>query len=113
MEGYEVFPGYNYTNGNQVLDESIADLTSMKCMMRIASQLPDFDYLKYFEAVAKTFAVTATRKAVEGLIIPDVHTTGRVRINKLMSATDAFYTTLNVQEGDAMYVAPEDRPRVW
>ena len=113
MEGYEFFPGYSYTDGNQVLNESIADLTSMKCMMRIASQLPDFDYLKFFESFAKVFAVSATRRGVEYYLLPGVHAHGRLRINKLLSATDTFYTTLNIQEGDAMYVAPENRPHIW
>ena len=113
MEGYEYFPGFRVINGNQVVDETIADLTSMKCLMRIASQYPDFNYEALFKAYARTYAISATRRGSYDYLVGDEHPIGRLRLNKILSLTDQFYKTYDIQPGDAMYVAPQDRLSVW
>ena len=47
------------------------------------------------------------------LIRLDSHSPDSVRVNAVVSATDAFYTAYDVQEGDGMYVAPENRVGIW
>lgn len=37
----------------------------------------------------------------------------RNRVNVEVSMLDAFYETFGVGENDAMYVAPEERIRIW
>jgi putative endopeptidase len=47
------------------------------------------------------------------LLAMDVHSPDSVRVDGILSSTDAFYTAYDVQPGDGMYVAPEDRVRIW
>lgn len=47
------------------------------------------------------------------VLVPLGFVTGRVRVNRLLSLADEFYETYDIQPGDAMYVAPEDRVSVW
>ena len=82
-------------------------------MMSIASEIPGFDYDIFFRSFAEQYAVTGSRQGVIRYLLPDVHPMGRCRVNKLLSLLDEFYTTYDIKEGDAMYVAPEDRPYVW
>ena len=113
MSNYEVYPGIVYSDGTKVVDETVADLTAMKCIMGIASRIPDFNYRTFFSCYAKDYAVSFTRKAWEYQLKYDPHPLGRSRVNRILSLTDEFYTTYNIQSGDAMYVAPQDRPVVW
>ncbi len=46
-------------------------------------------------------------------VTTDSHAPGKVRVNAVLSATDDFYDAFGITEQDAMYVAPEDRPRIW
>ena len=113
ISGYEFFPGLAVEDGYQILDEFIADFAGMKCLLSIASETPGFDYDKFFRAYANLYATSATRQGVIEILLFDEHPTGRCRVNKELSLVDEFYTTYDVKEGDAMYVAPEDRPYVW
>ena len=113
LDGYEFFPGIAVRDGWQIVNETLADLTALKCLMRIAARIPGFDYRKFFEAFADMQAVSATRGGAVNYLLPNEHATGRCRVNRLMSLIDEFYETYDIQPGDAMYVAPEDRPCVW
>ncbi|MCR5761711.1 MAG: hypothetical protein K6F82_06975 [Sphaerochaetaceae bacterium] len=113
MDGYEIIPGIAAYDGKQLVDESIADMTSLKCMMEMASDIENFDYELFFSTYANLFAVSPTRKGAVQFFVGDEHPNGRVRINKIISLLDEFYEIYDIQEGDAMYVAPEDRPYVW
>ena len=113
LSGYEYLPGLAEEDGFVIVDESIADLTSLKCMMNIASKVPGFDYDHFFRCYADYWAVSGSRLAFELLISGDEHPIGRARVNLILSLIDEFYTTYDIKEGDAMYVAPEDRPYVW
>ena len=46
-------------------------------------------------------------------MLADVHSPIPVRVDALLSSMDAFYTAYDVQPGDGMYVAPEDRVGIW
>jgi predicted metalloendopeptidase len=43
----------------------------------------------------------------------DPHSPAEARVNVVVSNIPAFYDAFNVQEGDGMYLAPEDRVRIW
>ena len=112
LDGYEFFPGFAAEDGWQIANEALADQTAMKCMMHIAARTQDFDYREFFEAFANFWAISMTRRTAEPFINNE-HATGRCRVNRLLSLIDEFYETYDIQPGDAMYVAPEDRPRVY
>ena len=111
-DGWECAPGIA-TDGGLTLIENIADLGAMNCLMDIAATQPDFDYKAFFEEMARMFVDTDSREWLAYLTVTDSHSFGGVRVNRLLSSCDAFYDTYDVQPGDGMYVAPEDRVGIW
>lgn len=111
-DGWECAPGIA-TDGGLTLGENIADLGAMSCLMDIAATRPDFDYETLFEKVALLFAEPSSREWLAYVAVADPHSAGGVRVNRLLSSCDAFYDTYDVQPGDGMYVAPEDRVGIW
>lgn len=111
-DGWECAPGIA-TDGGLTLGENIADLGAMNCLMDIAATQPDFDYETLFEKVALLFAEPSSRDWLAYVAVADPHSAGGVRVNRLLSSCDAFYDTYDVQPGDGMYVAPEDRVGIW
>ena len=111
-DGWECAPGIA-TDGGLTLIENIADLGAMSCLMDIAATQPDFDYKAFFEKMARMFVDTDSREWLAYLTVTDSHSFGGVRVNRLLSSCDAFYDTYDVQPGDGMYVAPEDRVGIW
>lgn len=111
-DGWECAPGIAI-DGGLTLGENIADLGAMSCIMDIAATQPDFDYEAFFEKVARIFVETSSREWLAYLAVADPHSAGGVRDNRLLSSCDAFYDTYDVQPGDGMYVAPEDRVGIW
>lgn len=43
----------------------------------------------------------------------DVHSLGKWRVNGALRNIDDFYTAFGIKEGDAMYMAPEERVNIW
>jgi putative endopeptidase len=43
----------------------------------------------------------------------DVHSLGKWRVNGALRNIDDFYTAFDIKEGDAMYMAPEERINIW
>ena len=113
MSGYEFVPDMAIEDGYQIVIEAIADYYALKTAMAIASDIPGFDYDKFFRADAYQHAISGSRLGFAGSALYESHPTGRCRVNKLFSLVDEFYTTYDIKEGDAMYVAPENRPYVW
>lgn len=111
-DGWECAPGIA-TDGGLTLIENIADLGAMNCLMDIAATQPDFDYKAFFEKMARILVDTDSREWLAYLTMTDSHSFGGVRVNRLLSSCDAFYDTYDVQPGDGMYVAPEDRVGIW
>nr|MCR4684554.1 hypothetical protein [Lachnospiraceae bacterium] len=47
------------------------------------------------------------------LLSTDVHSPAKARVNVPLQMTDIFYDTFDVEEGDGMYVAPDERIGIW
>ncbi|HEX7832054.1 MAG TPA: M13-type metalloendopeptidase [Thermoanaerobaculia bacterium] len=52
-------------------------------------------------------------EALKQLIMTDSHSPGMVRAFAPLRNVDAWYEAFDVKEGDAQYVKPEDRVRIW
>lgn len=113
MCGYEYFPGFSYSTWDRIIDETVADLTALKCLMSIAAQIPGFNYAECFASFANVLADSSTRRGIVEYVARDEHPGARCRVNRPLSLLDEFYSTFDVGPNDAMYVAPEDRPYVW
>lgn len=111
-DGFEGFEG-RYVNGAQTLGENIADLGAISCVTDIIGD--DTEQLKaLFRRYAEIWAGKYTDESMIQQLNTDVHSPGRVRINAVLSSTDAFYKAYpELKEGDGMYIAPEKRVKVW
>ncbi|SET48567.1 putative endopeptidase [Lacrimispora sphenoides] len=111
-DGQEGYKG-RHVNGVQTLNENIADLGSMACITSIVGD--DAESLKLvFEQFATIWAAKYTPESMIRRLNTDVHSPAKVRVNAVLSATDAFYKAYpEIKEGDAMYVAPQKRVKIW
>ena len=46
-------------------------------------------------------------------LVSDSHSPARYRVNGVIRNVDAWYSAFQVRPGDALYVAPADRVRIW
>ena len=66
------------------------------------------------ESYARVWARLGTEKYVTDVrFLSDVHSAANVRVDAIVSSLDQFYELYDIQEGDEMYVAPEDRLKLW
>ncbi len=101
-------------SGEQVKGEALADMTGMKAILGILEKEKNVDYEVFFKQYANLWA-TVTTKEMETYYFfqSDVHPLAYLRINCTVQQFDEFLDTFDVQEGDGMYLAPEDRVLVW
>lgn len=100
-------------NGQMVQTESIADMAGLKCMLKLAEKVPNFDYDKFFRANAKMWARVHTVESAENAVLTDTHPLHYLRGNVTVQQFDEFLKTYDIKEGDGMYLAPKDRIAVW
>ncbi len=107
---YEVLPGY-HINGKISTGEVFGDLGGLTIAIQIAKN-EHLDTKKVFESYARIWRNKTTRKALIARLI-DEHPPGKYRVNGIVTQIPEFYKDFNVKPGDAMYVAPEKRFKVW
>lgn len=108
----DYYNGYGI-DGKLTLGENIADLGAMSCVTAIAGE-DDLEGLKrLFTRYAYIWASKYTREEEKNRLKTDPHAPGKVRVNAVLSALDAFYKAYGIKDTDSMYVAPEDRVTVW
>ena len=99
--------------GNILTGEAGADMTSMKCMLRMAEKIPNFNYDKFFRSYAACHRSIMTLEEQEEKYLSDEHPLGYLRINTVLQQFDKFHEVYDIKEGDGMYLAPEDRVIIW
>ncbi len=107
----EMLPGL-YQNGQLTVGEAVADLGALSCMLEMAKEQPNFDYQAFFAAFAGVWATKHTREAEENNA-KDPHPVSLLRTNCAVQQFEEFYAAFDVSEGDAMYLSPEKRLKVW
>lgn len=68
---------------------------------------------RFFMSWATVWRTKSREEALRNQIKTDPHSPGRVRATQPLVNVDAFYEAFGIKEGDKMYVAPEDRVRIW
>ena len=99
-------------DGLRLAGEACADLTGMQCILGIVAEKPGFDYDAFFRAYADMWC-TKLKPEFITLYLEDVHPLKYLRINVVVQQFEEFYETYGIREGDNMYLAPEDRIRIW
>ena len=99
-------------NGTLTLSENIADLGAVSCITEYALK-KGYDLSKVYTAYGKIWATKKTDASEISAILNDTHSPAKIRVNAVLSAMDEFYEIFDIQIGNGMYKAPEERPSIW
>ena len=99
-------------NGENVVTEAAADLCGMHAVLEIASKSDTVDYDKFFSTISNGWAQVIPQQTMATQLL-DTHPLNNLRINVNAQMFDPIYEKLGVTEGDAMYLAPEQRINIW
>lgn len=101
------------TDGQATLSENIADIGGMASALELLGTMENPDYDKFFRSYAKSWLLLSDRSYVEAMAASDEHAPKKLRVNKVLQNFAEFYNTYHIGEGDGMYVAPQNRVRIW
>ena len=107
------FKGASMVTGSNINGEATADMGGIKVTLYLASLEDDFDYDLYFRSFAEMWRENVTLEREKKQMAKDVHPLDFYRINVGLQQFDEFYETYGIKEGDGMYLAPDDRIKVW
>lgn len=111
-DGQEAIPGVS-VNGTLTLSENIADQGAAACITEIVSGLENPNYKALYTSLAKAWANTASREYAAYMTQIDVHGPGKLRVNRVVVSNDEFFKAFDITEKDGMWVAPENRVKIW
>jgi putative endopeptidase len=121
FDGYKPFPDL-HVNGEQTLSENIADVAGLNAAYdayRLATQgappaqLSGFDADQlFFLSFAQSWRAKIRDPALRAQIIADGHAPAQYRSYTVRNL-DAWYAAFAVKPGEKLYLAPDDRVRVW
>jgi putative endopeptidase len=122
FDRYEPIPGHR-VNGRLTLGENIADLSGLqiafKAYRRSLGGHPSpviaglTGEQRFFLAWAQVWRGKTREPRQLELLTVDPHSPRRFRANGAAVNHDAFHEAFATKPGDAMYVAPQDRIRIW
>ncbi len=119
---FEPLPGENL-DGNLGLGENIGDLTGVTMAYEAykrslnGKEAPVIDGYtgdqRFFMAWAQVWAIKWKEAALSAQIKNGPHSPGEFRANGIVRNFQPWYDAFNVQPGDAMYIPPEKRVKIW
>lgn len=120
--GYQVFDDLN-VNGELTLGENIGDLSGVTIAYKAykaslnGKEAPVIDGLtgdqRFFMGYAQIWRSKIVEKSMRNRVATDPHSPGEFRALGSLSNMNEFYEAFDVKEGDAMYIAPEKRVKIW
>lgn len=121
--GIEVLDSVN-VNGKFTLGENIGDLggllgayDGLQLFFEENGRPENIDGFtpeqRFFMSWATVWRTLYREEALRNQIKTDPHSPGQVRATQPLKNIDAFYEAFDIQEGDPMYLAPEQRVRIW
>ena len=119
---FEPLPGENL-DGNLGLGENIGDLTGVTMAYEAykrslnGKEAPVIDGFtgdqRFFMAWAQVWAVKWKEAALSAQIKNGPHSPGEFRANGIVRNFQPWYDAFDVKPGDAMYIPPEKRVKIW
>jgi putative endopeptidase len=113
-----------FIDGKFTLGENIGDLggvlgayDGLQRLYKEIGRPEDIDGLtaeqRFFMSWATVWRTIAREDALRTQVKTDPHSPGRYRATEPLKNIDAFFEAFDIKEGDAMFVAPENRVRIW
>ena len=120
---FSPFAGTN-VNGKLTLGENIGDVAGVETAYAAYRKYvakhgepPVIDGLtgdqRFFIAYAQAWQGKDRDDALRQQILTDPHSPDKYRVNGVVRNVDAWYKAFNVQPGDKLYLAPEQRVHIW
>ena len=111
---YEVLNG-KYINGEKTVNENIADLGAVACIVDIAknNKANNEEMKLMFSSLASIWASRESEAYMELLLLQDVHAPNQFRVNAVLSSTEEFYNVYDIYPWDDMWIPKKDRVMVW
>ncbi|AZQ60762.1 M13 family peptidase [Flammeovirga pectinis] len=121
---YEPIEGL-HINGELTLGENIADIggvavayDGLQHYLSLQKEKPGMidgftQEQRFFLSWATIWRTKSREEALRNQIMTDPHSPGQYRATGPLSDFDPFYEAFNVQATDSMFVAPENRAKVW
>ena len=112
-----------HVNGDLTMGENIADLGGLLLALDAykvslkGRPAPVLDGLtgeqRVFLGWAQVWRAATRDDYKRKLLVTDPHSPPEARVNGVVHNIDAWYQAFNVKPGDALYVAPDQRVRIW
>jgi putative endopeptidase len=119
---FEVLPGLK-VNGQLTLGENIGDLGGLGVAYQAYRRSQDgkeaavIDGLtgdqRFFLSYGQIWRTKYRDEELRALVLSNPHAPPAMRVNGAVRNVDAWYTAFKVQPGDRLYLAPEQRVRIW
>ncbi|MGZ3246690.1 MAG: M13 family metallopeptidase [Croceibacterium sp.] len=119
---FEVAPGA-HINPDLTMGENIADFAGLNVALDAyhrslnGKEAPVIDGLtgdqRFFLAYAQVWKSKAREDSLRQQVTTDPHSPPRYRTIVPLRDLDAWYKAFNIQPGDKLYIAPEDRVHIW
>lgn len=119
---FQVFDDLN-VNGELTLGENIGDLSGLTIAYRAyqisldGKEAPVLDGFtgdeRFFMGIGQVWRFKATEEAMRNRILTDPHSPAEFRVNGPLPNMPEFHAAFDVQEGDDMYLPPEERVKIW
>jgi putative endopeptidase len=121
-DAYEPLPGMNLS-GKFTLGENIGDLGGLSVaytayeLSLAGNPAPVIDGFtgpqRFFVGWAQVWRRKYREEEMRKRIKTDPHSPSAYRCNGIVSNLDAFYDAFDIKVGEAMYLSPENRVRIW
>jgi len=122
-DSYEPLPGTNI-KGQLTLGENIGDLAGLEVAydayrryVATHGEPPVIGGLtgdqRFFVAYGYSWETKYRDGYLRGILLTNPHSPAKYRVNGVVRNMDAWYKAFNVKPGDKMYLAPEQRVRIW
>lgn len=122
FDQYEPIEGL-HVNGRQTLGENIGDLAGMIVAYHAwerslnGAEPPVLDGFtgpqRFFMGRAQGRRYKRTEESLRQRLLSAPHSPMYLRVNGMARNMDEYYKAFDVKEGDKMWIAPEDRVRIW
>ncbi|MDL2171953.1 MULTISPECIES: M13 family metallopeptidase [Asaia] len=121
-DAFEVLPGV-HLNGKLTMGENIADLGGLTLALDAyhaslhGKPAPVMHGLtgdqRVFLGWAQVWRQKLRPDSIRNRAVTDPHSAPEARVNLPMHNIDAWYDAFGVKKGDKLYLAPEDRVKIW